>query len=104
MKKKGLALLIGISMALVVVVTVGVFVGGTEDTRIERLKTQQVPTDGAVLFDFLLREIPRRGIAGAVCLLQRGAGGLLSGRVPAFVTTLRCDIPPEKRRCLSGLL
>ena len=58
MKKKGLALLIGISMALVVVVTVGVFFGGAEDARTKRLKTLQVPSDGAALFDFLLREIP----------------------------------------------
>ena len=89
MKKKGLALLIGISMALGLVVIIGVFFGNAEDARTERLKTLQVPADGAALFDFLLREDPRRGIASAVCLLQRGAGGLLSGRVPAFVTTLQ---------------
>ena len=58
MKKKGLALMIGISMALVLVVAVGVFFGGAEDARTKRLKTLQVPADGAALFDFLLREIP----------------------------------------------
>ena len=58
MKKKGSALLIGISMALILVVAGGFFFGGAEDARIERLKTLQVPADGAALFDFLLREIP----------------------------------------------
>ena len=58
MKKKGLALLIGISMALGLVVTIGVFFGNAEDARTERLKTLEVPADGAALFDFLLREIP----------------------------------------------
>ena len=50
MKKKGLALVIGIPLALVLVVAVGVFVGGADDARIERLKTLQVPADGAALF------------------------------------------------------
>ena len=58
MKKKGLALVIGISMALVLVVAVGVFFGGAEDARTKRLKTLQVPAAGPALFGFLLREIP----------------------------------------------
>ena len=49
MKKKGSALLIGISMALILVVAGGFFFGGAEDARIERLKTLQVPADGGAL-------------------------------------------------------
>ena len=58
MKKKGLALLLGISMALSLVVAAVIFFRAAEDERIEHLKTLQVPADGAALFDFLLREIP----------------------------------------------
>jgi len=58
MNKKVWALLLGASVAVVLLVVGGGFLGGTEDARIERLKTLQVPADGAALFAFMLREIP----------------------------------------------
>ena len=58
MNKKVWALLLGASVAVGLLVVGGGFLGGTEDARIERLKTLQVPADGAALFAFMLREIP----------------------------------------------
>ena len=58
MNKKGLALLLGAPVVVVLLILGGGILGGTEDAHMERLKTLQVPADGAALFAFMLREIP----------------------------------------------
>ena len=58
MNKKGLALLLGAPVVVVLLILGGEILGGTEDAHMERLKTLQVPADGAALFAFMLREIP----------------------------------------------